>query len=103
MMTDYWPKNLFADIPNRIPTELITILLNAGHARIERIVSQGHTSPPDFWYDQDENEFVLLVTGAARLQFEDRVIEMKGGDCINIPAHERHRVEWTTQDEQTVW
>jgi cupin 2 domain-containing protein len=102
-MTHYWTQNLFADIPNQLSTELFTTLLSAGHVRIERIVSRGHLSPPDFWYDQDENEFVLLVTGAARLQFEDRVIEMKAGDCINIPAHQPHRVEWTTQDEQTIW
>jgi cupin 2 domain-containing protein len=102
-MTHYWTQNLFAGIPNQLSTELFTTLLSAGHVRIERIVSRGHASLPDFWYDQDENEFVLLVTGAARLQFEDRVIEMKPGDCINIPAHQRHRVEWTTQDEQTIW
>jgi cupin 2 domain-containing protein len=101
--TDNWPKNLFAEIPNQLSKELCETLLDAGTVRIERIVSQGHTSPPGFWYDQDESEFVLLLTGAARLRFEDRVIDMKPGDCLNIPAHQRHRVEWTTEDEPTIW
>ena len=102
-MTNDWPKNLFADIPNQLPAELFTTLRSARNVRIERIVSRGHASPPDFWYDQEESEFVLLVSGAARLQFEDRLIEMKAGDCINIPAYERHRVEWTSQDQPTIW
>ena len=56
-----------------------------------------------FWYDQTENEVVLLIQGAARLRFEDSVSEMKPGDFINIPAHRKHRVEWTTPEEKTVW
>ena len=43
------------------------------------------------------------MKGAARLQFEDGMVEMKGGDFVNIPAHRKHRVEWTTPDEPTIW
>src|SRR4051812_27345667 len=103
MTTNKWPKNLFAEIPNQLSKELCETLLDAGTVRIERIVSQGHASRPDFWYDQNESEFVLLLTGAARLRLEDRVINMKPGDCLDIPAHQRHRVEWTIENEATIW
>ena len=71
--------------------------------RIERIVSQGHASPPGFWYDQDQHEWVIVLRGRARVRFEDGLLEMAAGDCINIPAHRKHRVEWTTPEEPTVW
>ncbi len=75
------------------------------HVRIERIVSGGHSSPPGFWYDQDEHEWVMLLHGEARLLFEGDTepLLLKPGDHVNIPAHRRHRVEWTTPHEPTVW
>ena len=95
--------NLLSSIPAALPTELTETLVQATHVRIERIVSRGHASPPDFWYDQSENEWVLLMRGAARLRFEDELIEMKPGDFVNIAAHRKHRVEWTAPDEATIW
>ena len=95
--------NLFADLPPQLPAEIVTTLLDAAHVRIERIVSHGHTSPEGFWYDQDRHEWVIMLTGEARLRFEDDVVEMKPGDFVNIPAHRKHRVEWTTPDEPTIW
>jgi cupin 2 domain-containing protein len=95
--------NLYDGLPTDLPQELTHLLLSAQHVRIERIVSRGHSSPPDFWYDQDEHEWVLVLAGAARLQFEDAVVGLKAGDFIEIPAHRRHRVEWTTPDELTIW
>jgi cupin 2 domain-containing protein len=95
--------NLLRDIPGELPDELLETLFKKEHLRIERIVSHGHASPPDSWYDQDQNEWVLVVQGHARLQFEDNTIELKAGDYLNIPAHKRHRVEWTTPDEPTIW
>src|SRR5690349_18903801 len=95
--------NILSSIPETLPAELTEILVQAREVRVERIVSAGHASPPDFWYDQDEHEFVLLVQGAARLQFEESTVEMQPGDWLIIPAHERHRVEWTRPDVQTVW
>lgn len=95
--------NLFGDIPKDLPEEL-TEVLQAGHdVRIERIVSHGHCSPEGFWYDQDRAEWVIVLKGAARLQFEDRLLEMGPGDFVNIPAHQKHRVAWTTPDEPTIW
>jgi len=95
--------NLFTDFPANLPDELLTTLLEAANARIERIVSHGHVSPEGFWYDQDEHEWVIILKGAARLRLEDSTLEMKPGDFVNIPAHRKHRVEWTTADEPTIW
>jgi cupin 2 domain-containing protein len=95
--------NLFADLPTHLPDELFTTLLESASVRIERIVSHGHASPAGFWYDQDQHEWVIVLKGAARLRFEDRIVEMKPGNFINIPAHQKHRVEWTTPDEPTIW
>ena len=96
-------NNLLSSIPATLPNEITETLVQAKSVRIERIVSHGHASPPDFWYDQEENEFVALIQGAARLRFEDSVVEMKAGDWIDIPAHRKHHVEWTTPDEKTIW
>jgi cupin 2 domain-containing protein len=98
-------RNLFADLPRHLPEELFTTLLSGAGVRIERIVSQGHSSPAGFWYDQDQNEWVLLLQGEAKLQFEgnEPPVKLKPGDFLNIPAHTKHRVEWTTPDEPTIW
>ncbi|MBM4071258.1 MAG: cupin domain-containing protein [Planctomycetes bacterium] len=97
------PDNIFADLPARLPDEVVSILLQSSGLRIERIVSQGQASPDGFWYDQDQHEWVMILKGAARLRFEDGTVEMKPGDHLNIPAHKRHRVHWTTPDEPTIW
>jgi len=98
-------NNLFSNIPDDLPGELLETLLDAEAIRFERIVSHGHASPEGFWYDQQQQEWVIVLKGAARLQFEgdDDVLEMKPGDYVNIPAHKRHRVEWTIPDAPTVW
>ena len=86
------PQNLFSDIPQSLPDELLQTLLQTSGFRIDRIVSHGHASPPGFWYDQETHEWVMLVSGAARLRFEgEEPVEMKAGSFINIPAHQRHR------------
>jgi cupin 2 domain-containing protein len=95
--------NVFENIPPNLPDELFATLLDADGVRVERIVSHGHASPDGFWYDQDRHEWVMVLKGAARLRFEDEAIELRPGDCVNIPAHRKHRVEWTTPDEPTVW
>jgi cupin 2 domain-containing protein len=99
------PLNLLADLPPELPSELVSTMLAAARVRIEQIVSHGHVSPRDFWYDQDQHEWVVVLKGAARLQFEDeeQPVEMKPGDYLNIPAHRRHRVEWTAPNELTIW
>ena len=98
-------NNLFSNIPTDLPEELVEVLAENKHVRIERIVSTGHTSPEGFWYDQEEHEWIVILKGEAKLLFEgdEKPILMKPGDHINIPAHRKHRVEWTTPDEPTVW
>ncbi len=96
-------KNIFDDLPRHLPKELVQILVGAADVRIERIISHGHASPADFWYDQPRHEWVIVLKGAARLQFEDGMVEMKPGDFVNIPANKKHRVDWTTPEEPTVW
>jgi len=96
-------SNLFADLPSYLPDELFTTLQEANNLRIKRIVSHGHSSPEGFWYDQDQHEWVVVLQGAARLSIDGQPKELKPGDYVNIPAHQKHRVEWTTPDEPTVW
>jgi cupin 2 domain-containing protein len=71
--------------------------------KVEKIVSNGQKSPENFWYEQEKSEFILLLEGFAILEFENRVIELKKGDCLNIKAMEKHRVKFTSLDEPTIW
>ena len=97
------PLNLLTTLPVDVSEEMVQTLVAAGKVRVERIISHGQASPAGFWYDQDQHEWVALLRGAAQLRFEDGIIDMKPGDHINIPAHRKHRVEWTTPDEPTIW
>ncbi len=97
-------QNLFENLPETLPKEVFTDLLSGEHIRIERILSQGHCSPENDWYDQDENEWVLLVQGDAVLEYEDGTcITMTMGDYQNIPANVKHRVKWTHPDKVSIW
>lgn len=97
--------NIFDNIAQSAPDEIMETLLQSAHIRIERIVSTGQATPENDWYDQEENEWILLLRGRAALRFadetENRVLET--GDYLDIPAHVRHRVEWTSEEEPTVW
>lgn len=97
------PENLFANIPQTISEEVFQTILLSENFKIERIISKGQKSEKDFWYDQDQHEWVMVIKGEARLQFQDKTLVLKPGDYINIPAHEKHRVDWTTPDEETIW
>jgi len=98
-------KNLFADIPDDLKDELIETILQTSNFRIERIVSQGHRSKEGFWYDQSDNELVIILKGNATLRFEnkDQLIDMKPGDYLHIEKHVRHRVESTNPEQETIW
>ena len=95
--------NLFSELPNNLPEELIEILVDAPDVRIERIVSTGHASPPGFWYNQTESEWVVVLQGEATLAFEDEERTLKPGDYVLISAHRKHRVNSTSEAEPTVW
>lgn len=96
--------NLLRELPAELDAEAILPLLTYASVRIERIVSTGQASPEDFWYDQDEGEWVLVLSGWGIVAFEDgRKVELQAGDYLEIPAHVRHRVQATSQSEPTVW
>ena len=97
--------NLFSNIPEEIPREIFEDLLSRPPLRVQRIVSAGQTTPLDEWYDSESDEWVVLLSGGARLLYEGEstVREMRPGDYVLIPAHRRHRVEWTHPEEKTVW
>jgi cupin 2 domain-containing protein len=98
-------SSIFDDIPAQLPEELFTTLGTSDRVQIERIVSRGHASPEGFWYDQDRNEFVLVVQGGAGLKLEnqDKPVVLEAGDYLTIPAHVKHRVEWTDASCDTIW
>jgi len=93
------------NIPAELPEEVFEDIIKTSSVRIERIVSRGHTTPSDEWYDQDEHEWVLVVKGEARIRFDEncREVHLRDGDYINIPAHQRHQVSWTAPDTETIW
>lgn len=98
------PTNLFLPLPTDLEQEGIDVLVQRQNVRIERIISKGHVTPADAWYDQEEHEWVIVLEGAGTLVFEDgREISLKRGDSINIPAHTKHKVSWTDPDRPTVW
>ena len=98
--------NLFADLPDfPVPEEISTVLYNNDKVKIERIVSTGQASPPGFWYDQPQQEWVILLSGSAVIRFKDpeNLISLQKGDFLAIPAHQLHRVESTSQEGNTLW
>lgn len=117
--------SLFANLPPAGAPEHFEAIAQGTRTRIERIVSQGHVSPPGHWYDQEESELVLLVSGEAELEFDppelapERAhdasrdarsrpfvpgrVHLETGDWLVIPAHARHRVAWTLPDQETIW
>lgn len=97
------PMNLFENIPANASKELFTELFFTEGVRIERIVSFGQNSPGGFWYDQPENEWVLVIEGSAEIRFEDRSVNLGPGDSVHISAGCRHRVERTDPDRRTIW
>jgi cupin 2 domain-containing protein len=105
-MTAAQAGNLFANIQaaGGADEAFAEILARPG-LKIERIVSHGHASPPGFWYDQPQNEWVMVLKGSAKLRFEDEAAgrALAAGDYVFIPARKRHRVEWTSAQEPTVW
>lgn len=97
-------NNIFKNIPVSLPNELFEEIVAARGMKIERIISYGHTTPQNEWYDQSRDEWVMVLKGEAVLSFFDGDdVRMKEGDYITIPAHQKHRVSWTKPDEETLW
>ncbi|MFW5444033.1 MAG: cupin domain-containing protein [Methylococcaceae bacterium] len=98
-------ENLFSDIPKHIPDELFQTLLSKGQVKIEKIISKGQSSPANEWYDQVQDEWIIVLKGQAELQFKTNLnlISLKPGDYLFIPAKNLHRVHWTHPDMETIW
>jgi len=99
------PRNLLAGIPSELPEELVEELVRTPGARVERIVSRGHRTPDDEWYDQEWHEWVVVLSGRAvlRIAGEADDVALGPGDGLLLPARVRHRVEWTDPTGPTVW
>ena len=97
--------HLLEHVPAALAEEQFLPLVSGPGVRVERIVSTGQSSPPGAWFDQDEDEFVLLLAGEAVLRIEGMAspLRLTPGAWVNLPAHCRHRVEWTQAEPPTVW
>ncbi|MCF7910923.1 MAG: cupin domain-containing protein [Candidatus Cloacimonetes bacterium] len=98
--------NIFTDLPKfPLPEEISSALFENDKVKIEKIISTGQASPPGFWYDQPLQEWVLLLSGSAVIKFNNPVkrIELQKGDFLLIPAHQLHRIESTSKNENTLW
>lgn len=97
--------NIFSDLPENVPEELFETLAESGPVRIERIISQGHVTADSEWYDQERDEWVVLLSGGAAILFEgdEAPQRLEPGDFVLIPAHRRHRVVWTDQQVKSIW
>lgn len=97
-------KNIFKNIPKQLEREFFEVLALKNGVKIERIISRGHTTEEFDWYDQESDEWVVLLKGEAVLSFEDEAdVRLGAGDYINIPAHKKHRVSWTTPNKESIW
>lgn len=102
MENDRTARSVFGDLPGLLSGESFSTIFDNGAVRVERIVSHHHASPPGFWYDQEEDEWVMVLRGSAAIEFDDdRLVEIGAGDYLTIPRHVRHRVART--DAQTIW
>lgn len=96
--------NLFNNIPSDLTNEVFTDLVSTHAVRIERIVSSGQSSPVSGWYDQDENEWILVLEGSGTILFDDGIEKtLYKGDYLTIPAHQKHKVSKTDPDNLTIW
>ena len=97
-------NNIFENIPTDLTEEIFQQLAGNDKVQIERIISKGHTSPDSGWYDQAQNEWVMVLKGQARLTFENNEeVTLGPGDHIDIKAHRKHKVSWTAPDIETLW
>lgn len=97
-------RNLLSSMPTDLSAEVFETLAQGSNIKIERIISKGHSTPNKEWYDQDQDEWVMVLQGHGILEFESgETLEMKTGDSINIAAHKKHKVKWTDPNQETIW
>jgi cupin 2 domain-containing protein len=97
--------NLYTCLPSDKSQEVFQTIATHAKGRIERIVSNGQSSPEGFWYDQHETEWVVVLQGEAKILFqgEDQPIHLRSGDHVLIEPRRKHRVAWTSPSETTIW
>ncbi len=94
--------NLLDNIPSTSIDEIFKTIVSNDNVKIERIISYGQTTPKDYWYDQDENEFVYIVQGKAKIKYDDGTIHILNiNDSLYIQAHQKHQVIYTSNP--TIW
>ncbi len=97
-------RNIYKDLPDASSNEVFQQIFDNEFIKIERIISKGQSSPDNFWYDQMWGEWVLLIEGFAKLEFQnDGIIGMSPGDYLYIPPNKKHRIIFTTPDKETIW
>jgi cupin 2 domain-containing protein len=98
-------NNIYARIPEGFREEMFEDILHGGAFKLKRVVSQGQATALGQWYDQDRDEWVVLLSGSAgiRVEGQEEVMVLKPGDYVHLPAHQKHRVEWTDAKAATVW
>jgi len=97
-------SNIFTSMPANPDAEVVDLIAQNENTKIERIISRGQTSPATGWYDQEKDEWVMVLTGEAIISFENAMeVNLKAGDYLNIPAHTKHKVKWTDPNVETVW
>ncbi len=97
-------NNIFESIPDNPDDEMVELIVQNEKTKIERIISRGHISPASGWYDQEKDEWVIVLKGEAIISFESgKEVSLKAGDHINITAHTKHKVKWTNPKTETVW
>jgi len=97
--------NMLTGLPPALSGEVFDTIVESDFVRIERIVSNGQATPQGEWYDQERDEWVLVLAGSAGLLFDGAQGPQRlvAGDCALIPAGCRHRVVWTDPNVRTVW
>jgi cupin 2 domain-containing protein len=97
-------NNIFELLPVALEAEVFEAIVHGDKMKIERIVSRGHSTPAGEWYDQDQNEWVMVLAGEAIVSVEHAgEHHLVPGSYLNLPAHTRHRVQWTTPGTETIW
>ena len=97
-------QNIFSEIPNSLKEELFEDIISTENIKIERIISDGHSSPKEGWYESEQNEWVIVLEGDAILTLESgENITLKRGDYYNISAFTKHKVSQTSKSEKTIW
>ena len=97
-------NNIF-ELPAKLPNEeIFDLLVSADNILIERIISSGQTTPEGEWLEQERDEWVILLQGEAELAYSDySQIRLKKGDYLLIPAHQKHRVSYTSNEPPCIW